>query len=126
MIKYRLVLSNQTIEFASEEAALDYKAQNNLTEEIESFEYNVPVIVNVPSSVTPRQMRVALVVSGISLESIEAMINGLEEPTKSITRITWEYSTAFERDNPILNAMAPLLGLDQSGVDQLFILAETL
>jgi hypothetical protein len=77
-------------------------------------------------SVTPRQMRVALVMSGISIESIDSMIAALDEPTKSITKITWEYSTMFERDNPVLNAMAPLLGLTPTQVDDLFTLAATL
>ena len=77
-------------------------------------------------SVTPRQMRIALVSSGISIETIEGMIDALEEPDKSVTKITWEYSTSFEIDNPVLNGMAPLLGLTSTDVDNLFLLASTL
>ena len=77
-------------------------------------------------SVTPRQMRIALVSSGVAIETIEGMIDALEEPAKSVTKITWEYSTLFERDNATLNAMAPLLGLTSTDVDNLFLLASTL
>lgn len=77
-------------------------------------------------SVTPRQMRIALVLSGISIESIETAIDSLPEPDRSITRITWEYSVEFQRNNPVLIAMAPVLGLTSLQVDQLFQLAGTL
>jgi hypothetical protein len=80
----------------------------------------------VPFSVTPRQIRIALIMSGISLETIESMINALPEPDKSITRVTWEYSVEFQRSNPVLNAMTPMLGMTSSQVDDLFKLAATL
>lgn len=113
-----------------------YQIQNGITEtmdqssiplgvQFESVEYEETEAVFI-NPVTPRQIRVALIMSGISIASIEAMIDALEEPQKSIVRATWEYSTIFERDNEILNQMAPLIGLSQSQVDDLFILAKTL
>lgn len=87
-------------------------------------------IPNTPVSpiynVTPRQMRIALVMSGISLSTIDAMIDSLPEPNKSVAKITWEYSVEFQRNNPLLTLMAPTLGLTSEQVDQLFILAATL
>ena len=77
-------------------------------------------------AVTPRQMRIALVRSGISLDTIESVINDLPEPTKTVTRVTWEYSVEFQRNNPLLNTMAPILGLSKQQIDNLFILASTL
>jgi hypothetical protein len=126
MTKYKISYEDTVIEFATEQAAIDYKEANNLSEEIESFIEEIVEVVEVPRTVTPRQMRVALVMTGITVESIESLIDGLEEPTRSVTRITWEYSTAFERDNPVLNAMAPLLGLNSDQVDELFVLASTI
>jgi hypothetical protein len=82
--------------------------------------------VNTVQSVTPRQMRLALVMSGISLETIESIIDGLPEPQRTITKVTWEYSVEFQRNNPLLNAMAPILGLTKEQVDNLFALASTL
>lgn len=83
-------------------------------------------VIEVPQVVTPRQMRVALIMSGTSIASIEAMIAASPEPDQSIVRTTWEYSTEFKRDNEILNSMAGQLGLTQGDVDNLFILADTL
>ncbi len=87
-------------------------------------------IPNQPSTtvqaVTPRQMRIALVMSGISLSTIEALIDNLPEPTKTVTKVTWEYSVEFQRNNPLLNTMAPILGLNKEQVDSLFRLASTL
>lgn len=77
-------------------------------------------------AVTPRQMRIALVMSGISLDTIESVINSLPEPTKTVTRVTWEYSVEFQRNNPLLNTMAPILGLTKEQVDNIFTLASTL
>lgn len=88
---------------------------------------------NVPSqpitkvmSVTPRQIRIALIQSGISLTAIESMIDSLPEPQKSVAKITWEYSVEFQRNNSLLVQMAPLLGLTETDVDNLFALAITL
>jgi hypothetical protein len=83
-------------------------------------------VIGTPQTVTPRQIRVALIMSGISLELIENTINSLPEPQKSITKVTWEYSVEFQRNNPMILAMAPLLGLNNEQIDQLFILASTL
>ena len=77
-------------------------------------------------SVTPRQMRIALVMSGISISNIEAVINSLPEPDQSVVRITWEYSVEFQRNNPLIASMGPALGLTTAQIEQLFILAATL
>lgn len=126
MIKYKIVLSNQTIEFASEELALQYKQDNNLSEEIESFEDEIPNQVYVPEEVTPRQFRQALVLSNISINSVVDLINSQPEPVKSLAMIEWEYSTAFLRSNQFVNQLAPAMGLTQDALDQLWILAGTL
>lgn len=87
---------------------------------------NQTTISNVPKIVTPRQIRLALILSGVSLDIIETAINSLPEPQKSMTRITWEYSVEFQRTNPMISAMSPMLGLTSEQIDNLFILAATL
>lgn len=86
----------------------------------------VPQKSNVPEFVTRRQMKLALVRSGIALETIEGFINQLPEPQKTETKIWWNDSQNFIRDNAVLNQMAPLLHLTPTQVDQLFIYAATL
>lgn len=80
----------------------------------------------VPLAVSPRQIRVALVMSGIPISTIEAMLNALPEPDKTVAKITWEYTIEFNRNHPMLLTLAPLLGLSSAQLDSLFILAATL
>jgi hypothetical protein len=126
MIKYRITHDNQMIEFATREEAESYLQNNSITSEIETVEEVVQAQAAVPQTVTPRQIRIALVMSGISISTIEAMIDSLPEPDRSITRITWEYSVEFQRNNPLLNAIAPIFGFTQQQIDELFQLASTL
>ncbi len=84
---------------------------------------SIDTLKRVPKVVTPRQIRTALVLSGFLISSIESAINSLPEPQKSITFIAWDYSTEFQRDNPLIMSMAPMLGLNESQIDDLFIYA---
>lgn len=84
-----------------------------------------PKIV-VPKSITPRQLRIALVLLGIDNSVIEDTIETLQEPLRSIAKITWEYSTEIHRDNPVLIQLAPVIGMTSQQLDQIFIKASTL
>lgn len=86
---------------------------------------NEPVTNVVPQIVTARQMKKALAIAG-KLSTIEAYINSMPEPNKTLVGIEFRESNEFQRNNPLLNQMAPLLGLTASQVDDLFILAATL
>lgn len=79
----------------------------------------------VPQIVTARQMKKALAITG-KLAMIEAYINSMAEPNKTLVGIEFRESNEFQRNNAILNQMAPLLGLNQEQVDELFVLAATL
>jgi hypothetical protein len=55
----------------------------------------------IPPDVTPRQIRQAIIMmGGITIEQIEAALNQLPEPTRSLAKIEWEYSISFKRKNP--------------------------
>lgn len=106
---------------------LDEHTKSLLLNKLDSNEPVLPPPQNtVPLSVTPRQIRTALVLSGISLSSIEAIIDSLPSPNKDIALIAWEYSVEFQRNNPLINQLAPLLGLSSKQIDDIFILASTL
>ena len=79
----------------------------------------------VPQIVTARQMKKALAITG-KLAMIEAYINSMAEPNKTLVGIEFRESNEFQRNSAILNQMAPLLGLNQEQVDELFVLAATL
>ena len=80
---------------------------------------------NLPD-VTPRQIRQALILSGISLSQIDTAIDSLSEPTKSMARIEWEYSNVFERNRPLVAAVATVMGWTDAQLDALWTLAASL
>lgn len=77
-------------------------------------------------NVTPRQIRLALLQYGINESMIDAALNSLPEPQKSIALIEWNYSSFFERNWPLVDQVAALLGWTESQIDSLWILAATL
>lgn len=72
----------------------------------------------VPSSVTPRQVRLLLLQQNL-LAEVEALIGQQDEATK----IAWEYASEFRRDDPLLNQLAQTLNLTEEQLDQFFIAA---
>ena len=76
----------------------------------------------VPSAVTMRQARLALLGAGL-LDDIDAAINGLPSPQKEAARIEWEYSQEVQRHNGFVSVLAPMLGLTEAQTDALFIAA---
>lgn len=81
--------------------------------------------VPIPSSVTMRQARLALLAAG-NLAGVDAAIEALPEPSRTQAQIEWEYSQEVQRSNPLLTLIAPALGLDDEGLDTLFAQAATL
>ena len=81
----------------------------------------VPVVPVVPTSVSPRQIRQALTRAGLRT-SVEAAVAAGDQDTKD----WYEFSTAFERNNAQVTAMGALLGVSESALDDLWILAGTL
>jgi len=88
--------------------------------------YALPPAAEIIPNVTPRQIRQALILSGVTTASIEAALDSLPEPMQSLAKIEWEYSTAFERNRPLVNQMASMLGWTSAQLDALWKLAGTL
>lgn len=80
-----------------------------------------PEIV-VPSKVTMRQARLALLQAGL-LDDTEALIASLEGPDGQAARIEWDYSSEVFRNKPFVVALGSQLGLDDEQLDALFIAA---
>jgi hypothetical protein len=76
--------------------------------------------------ITPRQIRTALVMSGVSLADIDTALDSLPEPVRSIALIEWEYSIGFARDYPMVSQVGQLLGWNDSQLDDLWRFAATL
>lgn len=75
----------------------------------------------IPTSVSPRQVRLLLLQQGL-LSQVETMIAGLDQASQ----ITWEFAIEFHRDDPLLNALGAQLGLTEEQIDQFFIEAAAL
>lgn len=75
---------------------------------------------------TPRQLRLALLSSGVNLTDISDAIDAMPEPTKSYASISWDYATIFERRDPLISAVAGILELSEAEIDQIWDLGSSL
>lgn len=81
-----------------------------------------PTVDGIPTRVTMRQARLALLGAG-KLAVVDAAIDGMPEPQKSAARIEWEYSTEVQRNNGFVAALGPALGMTEEQIDALFVAA---
>jgi hypothetical protein len=80
-----------------------------------------PVSFNCPPHITQRQLRITLHKNNISIESIEAIINGFNnENKKAKALIGWQYANHFDRSSELLIEVATALGLSKSDINQIF------
>jgi hypothetical protein len=99
-------------------------------EEAKSFgfhsgqEYNDPKS-NVPSSVTMRQARLALLAEG-KLSDVQVAIDSLQSPMKEQAQIEWEYASDVEITNPLIVNLMGVLGFTDTDLENLFIEASKL
>ena len=77
----------------------------------------------IPQVVTRFQARVALVQAG-HFDTINTYIATL--PQTDVKRLAWEDAAEWERASPTLNFLANMLGLTDTDVDDLFILASSI
>ena len=76
----------------------------------------------VPQSISMRQARLALLQIG-KLQQINSAITSLPSPQKEEAEIEWQYSNEVQRYNGFVSLLAPTLGLSETDIDDLFILA---
>ena len=67
------------------------------------------------STISPRQIRQVLTAAGLRAQ-VEAAISSGDQDLKD----WWMFSTAFEREHPVLVSMAQALGLSPEQVEDLF------
>ncbi|TEY00359.1 hypothetical protein [Campylobacter sp. US33a] len=81
-----------------------------MQERLQEFDEN-----RIPRKITIRQAKLALLEAEL-LDDIEAMIEKADKATK----ISWEYATDFERNNPLILKFQSELSLSNEIVDELF------
>ena len=80
----------------------------------------------VPSRVTRRQARQALALAGL-FGQVQPAINAIPDPQqRQLAQIEWDDSQDFERERPLLIELGHAIGLDDAGIDELFIQAGAL
>lgn len=85
------------------------------------FDENWAAPKAVPPSITPRQLRLALLGAGKTLTDVENVIGALPEPDKTYASVSWEYATVFERQDPLVDVLGLMLGLTVDDIDDIFI-----
>ena len=84
------------------------------------------VLSRIPSVVTMRQGRLALLHFGL-LDAVDAAIAGMtNEAEKRAAQIEWEYAQEIDRNSPWVQNLSGALGLSESQLDELFKLAANL
>jgi DNA-binding transcriptional regulator YdaS (Cro superfamily) len=80
----------------------------------------------IPSSVTMRQGRLALLAAG-KLNLVQASIDAIvDENLRQAAQIEWEYAQTIERNSQFVQQMAEGLDLSEEQLDELFTLGSTL
>lgn len=78
-------------------------------------------MIVVPDSISQMKLRKQVILSGISIASIDALIQSLPQPNRDLIYTMWEYALVFDRHNPELKAMAQMLNITQQQLDEIFI-----
>lgn len=76
--------------------------------------------------VTARQIRRALLKSGLTEDMIVTALNTLPSPTKEEALIEWQYSNEFKRNHYLVPAVGSMLGWNAEQINDLWRLAASL
>ena len=83
--------------------------------------YVAPPVV-IPTVVTMRQARLAMLDAGI-LTSVSDALSAMTGPAGEAARIEWEYAAELKRDHPLVASLSAALGLTSAQLDGLFTVA---
>ena len=77
-------------------------------------------------AVTQKQIRLALVLSGHDSSLIDDAIAAMASPDRELADIEWKYTVTFERNNPLVVAVAAALGWSDEQANSIWLLADSL
>ena len=103
---------------------LDGHAYDPETQAVVAYD-PVPEPEAIPTEVTMRQARLALLGAG-KLAGVDAAIASMPEPQKTAAKIEWESSQVLQRSNPLVAQLGAALGLDDAAIDALLVEAAKL
>lgn len=94
--------------------------------EIAQPDGRVGFVQAIPSIVSMRQARLALLQAGL-LQQVESSLSSITDETQRLAaQIEWEYATEVKRSSPLVQAISSSMGLTAQQLDALFIQAATL
>lgn len=94
-------------------------------QEAESIRLSNILTTPVPQSVTMRQARLALLNAGL-LQIVNTTVQNMQGQAGDAARIEWEFSSQVYRSQPLVISLAPVIGMTDNQLDQLFIEAAKL
>lgn len=88
----------------------------------EVFASSQPALVQeagVVATVTMRQARLALLSIG-KLGDVDTVINAMPEPQRTAAKIEWDYAASVEKSSPLIQTLAPQIGINEAQLTELF------
>lgn len=80
---------------------------------------------SVPQEVLLYQFRTAITMAGLK-SAVEALIESLPDPPKTVVREKWEYGNTVRRYHPQTIQLATAIGLSSAQIDDIFRTAATI
>lgn len=78
------------------------------------------------SSISPRQIRLALFSLGITESFVDNAISNLPSPQKEMALIAWKFSNEYNRDVEAISQIGLMLGLNSDQLDHLWKIGSSL
>lgn len=111
----------ESIGYSFEDKVSDDGSTIPSSHEYKIEEYKLPL-----GSISPRQIRMALLSMGVNENAVETAIATLPSPQKEQAMIAWKYSTEFIREQASVDQIGNLAGLTSEQLDNLWMLAKSL
>lgn len=114
---YPLLPEGSTVNYVFP-ARSDFLRQLDIANQNGTFVPAIPPPI--PTIITMRQTRLGLLYMGL-LEAVEAAIQQLPEPDRTVVSIEWDHGSQVERYNPFVIQLVQMLGLTSAEADEFFV-----